>query len=154
MYQYVCLASETKEISGVIAIMAIRIEEDRESYASAGFQWDKITHSLEPEIQPLTDPKDRAYYTSKIKFLIGKEIRLSNIPSQFLYGYLLRNDWIISLTKYPYVLTQEYVRSEIEKMLFRLGIRISEDGLGWKYGPMGFQQSKVTQELIQPKGGH
>lgn len=133
--------------------MAIRVEEDRGSYASSSFQWDKITHSLEPEIAPLTDPKDRAYFSSKIKFLIGKEIRLSNIPSKFLYGYLLRNDWIVTLLKYPMVLPQEYIRSEIEKMLFRLGIRISEDGLGWKFGPMGFQQSKVTQEIIQPKVG-
>lgn len=134
--------------------MALRIEEDRESsWGGYSNTWDKITHSLEPEIQPLTDPKDRAYFNSKIKFLIGKEIRLSNIPSKFLYsGYIQRNDWIINLTKYPMVLTQEYVRSEIEKILFRLGIRISEDGLGWKYGPMGFQQSKVTQELLQPKG--
>lgn len=131
--------------------MAIRIEEDHGSYRADSSQWDKITHSLEPEIEPLTDEKDRAYFTSKIKFLIGKEIRLSNIPPAFLYGYLLRNDWIVTLLKYPMMVTPEYVRSEIEKMLFRLGIRISEHGLGWKYGPMGFQQSKITQEVLQPK---
>jgi len=134
--------------------MAIRIEEERGSYAASGFQWDKITHSLESEVTTLLDPRDREYFKSKIKFLIGKEIRLSNIPARFLFGYLLRNDWIVTLTKYPMVLPQEYIRSEIEKILFRLGIRISVEGLGWKYGPMGFQQSKVTQELIQPaKGG-
>ena len=133
--------------------MAFRIEEDRGSYASAGFQWDKISHSLEPEVTTLLDPKDRAYFKSKIKFLIGKEIRLSNIPAKFLFGYVLRNDWIANLLKYPMVLPQEYVRTEIEKILFRLGIRISTEGLGWKYGPMGFQQSHVTQELMQGKTG-
>ena len=41
----------------------------------------------------------------------------------------------------------EFIRTQFAKLLYRLGIRISEDALGWRYGPMGFQQSKVIQEV-------
>lgn len=115
---------------------------DRRSY-----DWDKITHSLEPETSTLPEA-DRRYFESKLKLLIGKEIRLSNIPSNFMDIYHERSDWIFQITRYPMLLPDEFIRSEIGKMLFRLGIRISEDGLGWKFGPMGFQQSSMRQEII------
>lgn len=49
------------------------------------------------------------------------------------------------------VINPEYIRSELGKLLNRYGIRISENGLGWKYGPMGFQEQKLKQEIIEPK---
>lgn len=129
--------------------MAFRISEDK-AYDSATFSWDKITHSLEPEIEILPED-DRRYFSSKIKLLIGKEIRLSNIPKEFMLVYIRWADWIIRLNRYPMVISPEFIRSEIARLLNRYGIRISQDGLGWKFGPMGFQQSHIKQEIIQPK---
>jgi hypothetical protein len=121
-------------------------EDQRDSYERASFQWDKITHSLEPELAKLPK-KDRKYFESKVKLLIGKEIRLSNIPPRHIYMYIRRGDVIIKTMRYPMLFDNEFIRSEIAKLLFRLGIRISEDGLGWKYGPMGFQESTVKQQV-------
>ena len=128
--------------------MAIRVSEDKE-YDRAGFSWDKITHSLEPEIETLTDESDRRYFTSKIKFLIGKDIRLSNIQNNAQLTYLLfYTKFIIMLTRYPMLIDDEFIRSEIALFLNIHGELISYEGLGWKYGPMGFQQSYMKQELV------
>lgn len=128
--------------------MAIRISEDKE-YDRAAFSWDKITHSLEPEIQTLADESDRRYFTSKIKFLIGKDIRLSNIQNTAqLYYFLFFAEFIIMLTRYPMLIDDEYIRSQIALNLNAHGELISLEGLGWKYGPMGFQEQTVKQELI------
>lgn len=127
--------------------MSIRISEDKTSDQTI-FNWEKISHSLEPEINML--PKDDLrYFKSKVKLLIGKEIRLSNIPKDHMYGYIKRVDWILLLMRYPMYVTPEYIRSELTKFLSRLGLQISENGLGWKYGPMGFQHSSVKQEVVQ-----
>jgi len=127
--------------------MGIRISEDKSSEQTV-FNWEKISHSLEPEIKELPE-EDKRYFKSKIKLLIGKEIRLSNIPPNHMYAYIKRVDWILMLMRYPMYVTPEYIRSEVTKFLSRLGLQISESGLGWKYGPMGFQHSSVKQELIQ-----
>ncbi len=121
-------------------------EDQRDSYERASFQWDKISHSLEPELAKLPE-KDRKYFESKVKLLIGKEIRLSNIPAKHIYMYIRRGDVIIKTMRYPMLFDEEFIRSEIAKLLYRLGIRISEDGLGWKFGPMGFQESTVKQQV-------
>jgi len=129
--------------------MAIKISEDRGSYDRVSFDWDRIVHSLEPEITDLPK-KDKKYFESQVKLLIGKEIRLSNISERFLYIYIKRADYIFRCMRYPMLFPAEYIRSEIAQLLYRLGIPISKDGLGWKYGPMGFQQQKITQEIISP----
>ena len=121
-------------------------EDQKDSYERASFQWDKITHSLEPELAKLPK-KDRRYFESKVKLLIGKEIRLSNIPPKHIYMYIRRGDIILKTMRYPMLFDEEFVRSEIAKLLFRLGIRISEEGLGWKFGPMGFSQSTIKQQV-------
>ena len=125
----------------------ITMSDDRDSYDRATFAWDKITHSLEPETKDLPI-EDKRYFESKIKFLIGKDIRLSNIPPEHMYIYFLRFDWIYTILRYPMLFPEEYARSEISKLLSRLGIRISEEGLGWKFGPMGFQQQTIKQEVV------
>lgn len=130
--------------------MPTRTVVEDQGYDSATFSWDKITHSLEPEIEVLPE-EDQRYFSSKIKLLLGKEIRLSNIPKEFIFVYIRWADWIITLNRYPMVVNQEFIRSEIAKLLNRYGIRISQDGLGWKFGPMGFQQQHVKQEIIGPK---
>lgn len=131
----------------------ITIGDDRDSLERSSFHWDKITHSLEPEVATLPK-KDRDYFKSKIKFLIGKDIRLSNLSSKHMGITMERGDWIVTLTRYPMLFPDEYTRSEIVKLLFRLGIRISEEGLGWKFGPMGFQTQTIKQEVIGiPKEG-
>lgn len=129
--------------------MAIRISEDKTT-DQQGFNWNKISASLEPEVERL--PKDdRRYFKSKVKLLIGKEIRLSNIPKEHMYVYIKRVDWILLLMRYPMYVTPEFIRGEITKLLSRLGLQISKEGLGWKYGPMGFQHSSIKQEIIQPE---
>ena len=127
--------------------MGIKISEDKSSDQTV-FNWEKISHSLEPEINMLPE-EDRRYFKSKVKLLIGKEIRLSNIPAAHMYVYIKRVDWILMLMRYPMYVTAEYIRSELTKFLSRLGLQISESGLGWKYGPMGFQHSSIKQEVIQ-----
>lgn len=128
--------------------MAIKISEDRGgTYDRVSFDWDRITHSLEPEVSSLPK-KDREYFESQVKLLIGKEIRLSNISEKHIYLYIKRGDYIFRCMRYPMLFPPEYIRSEIGQLLYRLGIPISKEGLGWKYGPMGFQQQKITQEVI------
>jgi len=128
--------------------MAIRISEDKE-YDRAAFSWDKITHSLEPEIETLTDESDIRFFTSKIKFLIGKDIRLSNIQNNAqLYYFLFFAEFIVMLTRYPMLIDEEYIRSQIALFLNAHGELISLDGLGWKFGPMGFQSTSIRQEVI------
>ena len=65
-----------------------------------------------------------------------------------MYIYFLRSDWISNVLRYPMLFPDEYARSEISKLLTRLGLRISENGLGWKFGPMGFQEQTIKQEVI------
>jgi hypothetical protein len=125
----------------------ITMSDDKGAYEQGLLKWREITHSLEPETKTLP-LKDRRYYESKIKLLIGKEIRLSNLPPRHIYTYIKRLDLIVKTMRYPMLVDEEFIRSEITKLLFRLGIRLSEEGLGWKYGPMGFQQQKITQEVI------
>lgn len=120
---------------------------DEGSYERASFSWDKIVHSLEPETSILPED-DRRYFESKVKLLIGKEIRLSNILARHEYIYFRRGDLIFKSMRYPMLFPDEFIRSEIAKLLFRLGIPISRDGLGWKFGPMGFQQQQVKQEVV------
>lgn len=127
------------------------MKDDSGRYESGTFNWERIAHSLEPELQKL--PKqDRKYFESKVKLLIGKEIRLSNIPSNHIYMYVKRGDLVIKSMRYPMMFDDEFIRAEIAKLLYRLGIRISEEGLGWKFGPMGFQQQKIIQEVTGVPG--
>jgi hypothetical protein len=133
--------------------MSFKIIEEKE-YGPAAIAWDKITHSLEPEIDTLEDNSDRRYFASKIKFLIGKDIRLSNIQnSAQLYFFMFYAEFIIYLTRYPMLIDEEYIRSQIALFLNAHGELISLDGLGWKYGPMGFQQQSVKQEVISSSPG-
>ena len=122
---------------------------DSSSIGGIRFEWDKIKHSFEPETKDLPE-EDRKFFESKVKLLIGKEIKMSNIPREKIYMYIKRLDWVIKLMLYPQLFSRDRVRYEIVQLLFRLGVQISVDGLGWKYGPMGFQYQKqhVKQELI------
>ena len=59
-----------------------------------------------------------------------------------------RGDLILKSMMYPMLLPEEFIRKEVARYLLRLGLPISKDGLGWKYGPMGFQQQHIKQELV------
>jgi hypothetical protein len=113
--------------------------------------WNQIVLSFEPLTETLKNEDDKRYFESMIKLLIGKDIRLSNIPPKHIYIYIRRADLIFKLNRYPMLLPPEFIRSEIAKLLYRLGIRISEDGLGWKYNPMTYSKQHVKQELVQPQ---
>lgn len=131
--------------------MAFKIIEEK-GYENTTFAWDKISHSLEPETENLEDPSDRRYFKSKIKFLMGKDIKLSNILSMpQLYFFMFFAEFIVMLTRYPMLYDEEYIRSQITLFLNAHGELISMDGLGWKFGPMGFQQQQIKQEIIQPE---
>ena len=124
------------------------MEDKADSISGTSLAWEKIAHSLEPETDDLPR-KDREYFQSKVKLLIGKEIRLSNIKNEYKeYIYYRRGDLIFKSMRYPMLFPDEFIRSQIGLMLMRLGLPISREGLGWKYGPMGFQQQHVKQELI------
>lgn len=128
-------------------VRLIMSDDQEGSYAKASFNWDKITHSLEPETDHL--PKqDKDYFQSNISFLIGKDIRLSNLPEKFYAVFVERADYNILLTWYPMIIPHEFINREIARYLNRLGTLISLDGLGWKFGPMGFQQQHIKQEVI------
>jgi hypothetical protein len=116
--------------------------------------WNEIVLSFEPLVDSLENPQDKAYFKSMVKLLIGKEIRLSNIPAKHMYIYMRRLDLILKSLRYPQLFPEEFLRSEIARMLFGLGIRISEDGLGWKYNPMTYSHQNVTQkqEVISKLG--
>lgn len=122
---------------------------DSSTIGGIRFDWDKIKHSFEPEIEDLPE-EDKRFFESKIKLLIGKEIKMSNIPEHQVYMMIKRLDWIVDIMYRPQFFSRDRVRYEIAQLLFRLGIQISKDGLGWKFGPMGFQYQKqdVKQELV------
>lgn len=127
--------------------MSFRISEDK-SYEQQSFQWDKIVHSLELEIDDLPE-EDRRYFGGIVKFLLNKETRLSNIPSRLIYYYMQSKNHLLLLTRYPMYVTPEYLRSIFAEHLGDLSILLAEDALAWKYGPMGFQESHVKQEITQ-----
>jgi len=118
------------------------------------FDWEKIDHSLYPETKDLP-PEDRKFFESKVKYLIGKEIKLSNIPPNLIFIFIKRIDWVIKIMRYPQMFSRNYVHFQIVALLARLGIQISVEGLGWKYGPMGFQfkEEHIKQELVNVPTG-
>jgi len=125
----------------------ITIGDDKESYERASFNWDKITHSLEPETEHLPE-QDKQYFQSNISFLIGKDIRLANLPEKWYAIFVERARYIFTLAWYPMLVPHERINQEIAKYENTLGLTISLDGLGWKFGPMGFQQQHIRQEVI------
>ena len=124
------------------------MSDDKQVSEHTGNMWEKISASLQPETKDL--PKDdRRYFESRIKFLIGKEIRLSNIEDAYKeYLFRRRGQLIIKSNRYPMLFTREDINSKLAEFLLSLGLPISRDGLGWKYGPMGFQQQHLKQEVI------
>jgi len=129
--------------------MGIKIIEDKGSFEGATLAWDKITHSLEPETSTLP-AEDRRYFESSIKFLIGKDTKLSNIKPEHMYYFMMEKKRILTLYAYPMVITGEYRRRKMTDFLGDLSLLLSENALAWKFGPMGFQESRVKQEIIQP----
>ena len=128
--------------------MVIRQQQAGDKTYHVDFDWEKIDHSLYPETKDLPQD-DREFFESKVKYLIGKEIKLSNIPEFRIFMFIKRIDWVIKIMRYPQLFSRDYVRFEIVALLARLGIQISINGLGWKYGPMGFQfkEEKIRQEI-------
>jgi len=129
-------------------MVSYKLTEDK-SYEHAVFDWQRISHSLQPETKVLSK-EDRRFFETIIWFIVGKEVKLANIERRQYLFFKLFGDHILNLNSYPMLITKEYVRKMVAKFIKDLGLTISIDGLGWKFGPMGFQQQKVTQELIQP----
>lgn len=129
--------------------LAIKVIEDKGSFENATIAWDKITHSLEPETKTLP-VEDRRFFESSIKFLIGKDTKLSNIKPDYMYYFMMEKKRILTLYAYPMVITGEYRRRKMTDFLGDLSLLLSENALAWKFGPMGFQSSHVKQEIIQP----
>jgi len=129
--------------------MAIRVSEDKGSFESATLAWDKITHSLELETKTLPED-DKRFFESAIKFLVGKDTKLSNIKPEYMYYFMMEKKRILTLFAYPMVITPEYRRRKLVDFLGDLSLLLSENALAWRYGPMGFQESHMRQTLTQP----
>lgn len=113
------------------------------------FDIEKIMMSLTPETKDLP-PEDRLFFESKVRYLIGKEIKLSNIPPDKLSKYSRHIKWVIKIMRYPQLFSKDYIRYQIVGLLAELGLPLSVEGLAWKYGFMGFQHKEehYKQELI------
>jgi len=128
-------------------IMPERMVVSGEPVSSEGIRqgWRQIVYALEPLTDTLPDPY-RAYFSSPVKLLIGKDISLANIPRRCMYSYIQQAEYILTLIYYASVVDMNFILREVSKYLNRLGLSMSEDGIFMKYGPMGFQQ--VTQRLV------
>lgn len=102
------------------------------------FDFEKVVHALQPEIKDLPD-EDKKFFRRAVKFLIGKEIRLSNLSERKAALIQRRVDHIVHLMQYPQILNRDYVRYQLVKLLARLGLPLSIDALGFKFGPMSYQ---------------
>jgi len=125
--------------------MAIKVVEERGE--SSTFDWEKVAATFEPETKDL--PKeDRLYYESRIKFLIGKLIRLANIKREHYLYYTDHGAWILMIHRYPMLFYEEYFRTAIAQFMNELGLTLSIYALGYKFGPMSYQIQHVKQEII------
>ena len=113
------------------------------------YDWEKVEHSLNPDTKDLP-MEDRLFFEGKVKFLIGKEVKLSNIEPKRMKFYKKKIKWVIKIMRYPQLLSRDFVRYELTELLADLGIELSKEALAWKYGPMGFQhkQEYIKQELV------
>jgi len=128
--------------------MAIKLVEDNSSYKEESLTWDKIQHLFEPEIDIL--PKnDKSYFQSIIYHLINKEPALSNIPPTHMYAYILRADFIFNLKSYPMIISEEYVRKHVAKLIHRYKIRLSENVMAFLAGPLSHTTQHIKQEIMQ-----
>jgi len=130
--------------------MALKVIEERGEGAT--FDWEKVAATLEPETK-LMPKEDRRYFESRIKFLIGRLTRLSNIKREHLSYYMDHASWILKIHLYPMLFYEEYYRKEIAEYMNELGLPLSIDALGYKFGPMSYQIQHVKQEVIGVERG-
>lgn len=128
--------------------MGFRISEDK-TYEQQSLQWDKIVHSLEPEIDNLPE-SERRFFESKLKFLLDKETKLANIRTEHQFYFSEAKNYLFLLELYPMYTTNGYRLNIFGRYIGDLSLTMAENALAWKYGPMGFQHSSIKQELIQP----
>lgn len=126
--------------------MGIRISEDT-SYKEQNISMDKILLCLDPELN-IFSKEDRRYYQDNY-WLINKEPSLSNIPPSHMYAYRLRARYILDLGSYPMVISKEYRRKQMVDLVHGYKLPLSENGLGYLFGPLSHSTQHVSQELIQ-----
>lgn len=129
-------------------------DSGKDSYERASTFWDRISHALGPEIEDLSE-EDQRYYR-KVKFLIDKEPKLANYPRNYLYYFIRLARNVFTLSYYPMVISDEYLRRKLAEYVNTTSSTLAVDGLAWKFGPMGFQQQKIVQEVVgipQQTGG-
>lgn len=129
--------------------MGLRVMEDH-SRDQVTFDWEKISAIYEPDTKDLPEA-DRQYYESRLRHLMGRLIRLSNIKPQHLLFYVENADWIFLIHLYPMLFYEEYYRKEIGVYLNLLGLPLSVDALGFKWGPMSHERQELKQEVIHPE---
>lgn len=129
--------------------MAIRVSEEpgREHIS---LDWEKIAAIYELDTKDLPEP-DRQYYESRLRYIMGRMIRLSNIKPNHLSFYIQNVDWIFVIHLYPMLFYEEYFRKEIGNFMSLLGLPLSTDALGFKWGPMSHERQEVKQEVIHPE---
>lgn len=129
--------------------MALKVIEEKGEGAT--FDWEKVAATFELETKDL--PKDdRRYFESIVKFLLGSKIRLSNLKEHHLYYFMEHAEWILTIMLYPMLFYKEYYRKETALYMNELGLPLSIEALGYKYGPMSYQFQHVKQEVVTPEG--
>jgi len=129
--------------------MAIRVSEEH-GREQVSFDWEKIAAIYELDTKDLPE-NDRHYYESRLRYVMGRMIRLSNIKPQHLSFYIENTDWIFLIHLYPMLFYEEYYRKEIGSFMSLLGLPLSVDALGFKWGPMSHERQELKQEVIHPE---
>lgn len=111
--------------------------------------WQNLMSLLRPVVNQLPHEEDRDYFKGILGLLIEKEPRMSNIPKPFMFLYIRKARRITRLYYYREIISMEYIRRELINFLNELALSVGEEGLLIKYGIGGFQQSSVSQRVIQ-----
>ena len=122
----------------------IRIEE--ESFKDQSLQWDRVTHTFDPELDILG--KDKDYFESIVYLLINKESALAYLPPELIYPFKLRARMILNMKDYPMVVPGNHVKKETAKYLNALKLSLSENGIAFLCGPLSQSTQHIKQEII------
>jgi hypothetical protein len=110
--------------------------------------WAQTILALQPLIDAIENPEDQAYFKGIASLLVGKDIRLANIPPRLMYIFIIKARRLYTLIYYSNIISLDYIRREVGDFITCLGLSVSEDALFIKYGIGGFQQQRqlIKQE--------
>jgi len=129
--------------------MAFTISETKDINAMKS-QWAETILALQPIVDAIDNEQDKEYFKGIVSLLIGKDIRLANIPPRLMYIYIQKARRLYTLIYYSNLISLDYIRREVGDFLTTLGLSVSEDALFIKHGIGGFQQQRqyIKQEVV------